>query len=332
MMSSDLFFRDKIPVAILGATGKFGERLIHKLAQHPWFQIVALCDDLENSWRRTYGEVVSESFRLPESIKNLLLHSSEVPLSLPLVFSALQNREGSLWKEKLWAQSGAYVISSASDREVESIPLIIPEVNSNYLSLLFLKSKQEKIIGTPHPLVYGLVLALKPLMDRYGIEAVQIDACQLDDHNSAQGKDEEIELEQQILYLLGSLEGGGVKKASFAMSFPGDFFSRRESSILVGIKLKKKAEFEEIIQSWLRFRSESDRLTLPSAFYHPLFYRTEFLPVPDPHQIAVYLNDIQPSLSMDFSFKLSFSDHFEQGVSSLILNAELLLASGHIYW
>ena len=33
---------EKIPVAILGATGAVGQRFIQLLADHPWFEIVAL--------------------------------------------------------------------------------------------------------------------------------------------------------------------------------------------------------------------------------------------------------------------------------------------------
>jgi len=33
---------NKIPVAILGATGLVGQRLIQLMSEHPWFEIAAL--------------------------------------------------------------------------------------------------------------------------------------------------------------------------------------------------------------------------------------------------------------------------------------------------
>ncbi len=33
---------DKIPVAVLGATGAVGQRFVQLLADHPWFEIRAL--------------------------------------------------------------------------------------------------------------------------------------------------------------------------------------------------------------------------------------------------------------------------------------------------
>jgi len=35
---------DKIPVAVLGATGAVGQRFVQLLSDHPWFEISALLD------------------------------------------------------------------------------------------------------------------------------------------------------------------------------------------------------------------------------------------------------------------------------------------------
>jgi len=37
-----MFDRPKIPVAVLGATGAVGQRFVQLLADHPWFELVAL--------------------------------------------------------------------------------------------------------------------------------------------------------------------------------------------------------------------------------------------------------------------------------------------------
>ena len=46
MMKSEFHFRDKIPVAILGATGAVGQRFVELLSHHPWFEIVSLWQPL----------------------------------------------------------------------------------------------------------------------------------------------------------------------------------------------------------------------------------------------------------------------------------------------
>ena len=45
----------KIPVAILGATGAVGQRLVSILFDHPWFEPVALCAS-ERSAGKPYGQ------------------------------------------------------------------------------------------------------------------------------------------------------------------------------------------------------------------------------------------------------------------------------------
>ncbi|MBC8163948.1 MAG: aspartate-semialdehyde dehydrogenase, partial [Roseiflexaceae bacterium] len=47
----------KIPVAILGATGAVGQRLVTLLYNHPWFEIAALTGS-ERTVGRPYGELV----------------------------------------------------------------------------------------------------------------------------------------------------------------------------------------------------------------------------------------------------------------------------------
>ena len=47
----------RIPVAVLGATGVVGQRLVALLARHPWFCAGELLAS-ERSAGRTYGEAV----------------------------------------------------------------------------------------------------------------------------------------------------------------------------------------------------------------------------------------------------------------------------------
>ena len=46
--------KDKIPVAVLGATGSVGQRFISLLDQHPWFVVTALA---------AYDRSAGKSFR-----------------------------------------------------------------------------------------------------------------------------------------------------------------------------------------------------------------------------------------------------------------------------
>ena len=46
---------DKIPVGILGATGTVGQRFVQLLADHPWFEVVAVTGS-DRTVGRPYGE------------------------------------------------------------------------------------------------------------------------------------------------------------------------------------------------------------------------------------------------------------------------------------
>ena len=47
----------KIPIAILGATGAVGQRMIQLLHNHPWFEITVLTGS-DRTIGRPYGELV----------------------------------------------------------------------------------------------------------------------------------------------------------------------------------------------------------------------------------------------------------------------------------
>jgi len=325
MMSSDLFFREKIPVAILGAAGKLGEGLIQKLSQHPWFEIAALCDDSRNVIGHSYGQVISESSPLSLKIKNLVLQSCKIPLNYPLVFSCLQSTENPLYEEKLWEASGSCVVVSPLQELENGIPLIFPEVNGDDLAFNRSLNKKIRIIGTPHQLVCGVALALKPLLDRYGLDDVQIYVSQFDELACA-------ESEQQILLLLGCLGGRDLQKEKFTIRMQKGANGEKENVISMAIKLKRQAQQEEIIQCWRQFHSASERLTLPSASYHPLFYSSGSVTSPIDKEIDIYLEELQVESNMDFTFKFSFSPGKQEGVSGMLLNGELLVVSGDVYW
>src|SRR5512138_1184942 len=81
---------NKRPVAILGATGLVGQRLVRMLDDHPWLEIQALAAS-DQSVGRPYGEAVK--WRLPNdmpaSVRQMIVQPCEPKLDAALVFSAL---------------------------------------------------------------------------------------------------------------------------------------------------------------------------------------------------------------------------------------------------
>ena len=69
---------EKIPVAVLGATGAVGQKFVTLLADHPWFEIAALAAS-ERSAGKRYGEVARwmDARPLPPHIGEMEVHPCE---------------------------------------------------------------------------------------------------------------------------------------------------------------------------------------------------------------------------------------------------------------
>ena len=92
----------KIKVAVLGATGMVGQRMLQRLAVHPFFQIAYLGAS-SRSAGKTYEDATRWRLegRCPKNIKDILVHdcakiklaisdsSSDFFEDIPIVFSAL---------------------------------------------------------------------------------------------------------------------------------------------------------------------------------------------------------------------------------------------------
>ena len=80
-----------------------------------------------------------------------------------------------------WLRAGYPVISNAkSFRMHPDVPLLIPEINPDHIFLIKNQDWQSAgyIVTNPNCSTVGLTCALKPLHDRFGLEAVQVTTMQ----------------------------------------------------------------------------------------------------------------------------------------------------------
>src|ERR1044072_2244441 len=82
--------RERIPVAILGATGSVGQRFVQLLENHPWFRLHEVVAS-ERSAGKSYGEAADWRLEplLPASAAPLKVNSLGDELESRLVFSGL---------------------------------------------------------------------------------------------------------------------------------------------------------------------------------------------------------------------------------------------------
>src|SRR5262249_13429059 len=124
-------------VGILGATGTVGQRLIHMLRYHPFFEVTALGASDRSEGKR-FVEVCNWKLpcEMPEAVKEIQVYGCNPPLDCDLVIASLP-AEIAVEAETAFAAAGYPVISNSSAfRMAEDVPLIVPEINPDHLDLI----------------------------------------------------------------------------------------------------------------------------------------------------------------------------------------------------
>jgi len=275
----------KIPVGILGATGIVGQRFIQMLERHPWFEVAWLAAS-ERSEGRLYGEAARWRMKtgLPSRVANMRLAPASPEGAPKVIFAALDSGIAAELEPR-FADAGCAVVSNSSALRMQAdVPLVIPEVNADHLQLIDIQSWRQKSGGfavtNPNCSAIGLVLALAPLHQQFGLEtviAVTMQAVSGAGYPGVASLDilgnvipyiakEEEKMEEETRKLLGALNGRGIKMADFAMSAQCNRVAVEDGHTeSVSIKLKTKASPDEIIKTWNNFRSLPQKLKLPSA-------------------------------------------------------------------
>jgi len=353
----DLNFREKVPVGILGATGAVGQRFVSLLSSHPWFQIEFLGAS-ENSVGKAYGKAVhwTLSTPIPEEVAQIPIQKC-VPeaAKCTLFFSALDSSVA-YDTELSFAKRGFVVVSNTKAHRMDpDVPLLIPEVNAKHLALIEAQKKKNKgfIVTNPNCSVIALSLALKPLYDRFGLEAVEVVTLQAISGSGHPGipsldimdnvipfiSDEEEKIETEPLKILGSFDSGKIDYASFKISAQANRVPVTDGHMAcLSVKFKEKPSEKSIIDAWTGFTGEAQVLELPFAPAHPLqYFEEENYPQPKLHRdlnrgMTVSIGRLRKCPILDNKFVILSHNTLRGAAGGAILNAELLVKQGLIFW
>jgi len=256
-----------IEVGILGATGMVGQRFIQLLENHPWFRIAWLAASDRSSGKR-YEDAAK--WRLdtpcPDRIAKMVI-SPNSPEGAPRVIFAALDTEIARELEPQFAAAGCAVVSnSAAFRMTPNVPLVIPEVNADHLHLIEAQPWRREsggyIVTNPNCSAIGLVMALKPIQERFGIEQIFVTTMQAVSGAGYPGvasmdilgnvvpyiKNEEEKMEAETLKLLGSLDGHSIKPLNARMSAHCNRVPVEDGHTeSVSIKLARPATREEML-------------------------------------------------------------------------------------
>src|SRR5438093_7180218 len=274
----------KITVGILGATGIVGQRFVQMLEQHPWFEVGWLAAS-DRSEGRSYGEAARWRLKtaIPELVAKMRVSPAK-PDGAPKVIFAALDASIAAELEPQFADAGCAVVSNSSAlRMQKDVPLVIPEVNADHIKLLECQAWRRKsggfVVTNPNCSAIGLVMALAPLQQSFGLETVMAVTMQAVSGAGYPGvasldilgnvipyiAKEEEKMEEETLKLLGSLNGAGVTPGSFGMSAQCNRVAVEDGHTeSVSVKLKKKVQPGEIIKVWNEFRSAPQELQLPA--------------------------------------------------------------------
>ena len=261
--------------------------------------------------------------------------------------------------EPAFANAGCAVLSNSSAfRMAPNVPLVIPEVNADHLEMIEEQPSRQSsggyMVTNPNCSTIGLVMALKPIEERFGIEQIFVTTMQavsgagypgvasmdiLDNVVPYIGGEEE-KMEAETLKLLGKLEGHAVNPLAARMSahcnrVPVVDGHTECVSIKLGNKLGRTATREEIVEAWSEFRPLAGR-DLPFAPEQPV----EWAGQPDRPQprldrnrgrgMAVTVGRLRPCNLLDWKFVLLSHNTVRGAAGATILNAELLASLGKL--
>src|SRR5262249_4265330 len=168
-------------VGIAGATGLVGQRLVGRLADHPWFRIQALGAS-ERSAGRPYGETVRWTLGrpIPPALFGSLVARCEPEAfsGCDFVLSALDAPVARDVEPALAGAGLAVVSNSSAFRMDPAVPLLIPEVNGRHVLRLKGRERSGFIVTNPNCSVTGLALALAPLHRAFGVVRVVVTTMQ----------------------------------------------------------------------------------------------------------------------------------------------------------
>jgi aspartate-semialdehyde dehydrogenase len=346
----------KIPVGILGATGMVGQRFIQLLENHPWFEVAWVAAS-ERSFGKPYAEAAKWRMRtpIPKRIARMKL-SPAAPAGAPGVIFAALDADIARELEPQFAAAGSAVVSNSSAfRMQEDVPLVIPEVNPDHLKLIAKQSWRKKsggyIVTNPNCSAIGLVLALAPLHQAFGIEKVFVTTMQAVSGAGYPGvasldilgnvvpyiKSEEEKMEAETRKLLGRLKASQVSPADFGMTAHCNRVAVEDGHTeSVSISFKKKAPAEKIIAAWNGFRALPQQMRLPHAPAQPVYYDDR----PDRPQprfdvdrgngMTASVGRLRPCGLLDWKFTVLSHNTIRGAAGAALLNAEILKAQGLI--
>jgi aspartate-semialdehyde dehydrogenase len=356
---------EKLRVGILGATGMVGQRFVHLLDGHPWFQVVAVAAS-PRSAGKPYAQAVQGRWAMPSeippAIADLVVGDVQdvdrLSGEVAFVFSALDMDKQEIRDlEDNYARHECPVVSNNSaHRWTPDVPMIMPEINPEHLDVI---QAQRRRLGTrrgfvvvkPNCSIQPYVPAFHALADHCPTRAV---VCTYQAVSGA-GKTlatwpemvdniipyiggEEDKSVREPLKIWGRVEDGEIVPAE------GPVMSAQCIRVpvsdghmaAVSVSFEKKPPVDLILQRWASFAGKPQELELPSAprpFLHYFGEDTRPQTKLDRdlgHGMAIAIGRLREDNLFDYKFVALSHNTVRGAAGGAVLIAELLQAEGRL--
>ena len=356
-----------------------GQRFIQMLHKHPWFEVAWLAAS-DRSAGKTYGEACKWKLEtpMPAHIAAMTVMpnvpeaqvgaggAGERSIPIPKIIFAALDADIARELEPKFAAAGCAVVSNSSAfRMTADVPLVVPEVNADHLELIERQSWRKEpseggqpggyIVTNPNCCAIGLVLALKPLEERFGIESLFVSTMQAVSGAGYPGvasldilgnvvpyiKNEEEKLQEEVGKLLGRAvsDKAGVARIEMLDAKVSAHCNRVAvedgHTECVSIKLRTKATREEVLAAWSEF-APLKRLRLPSAPEQPVEFDAS-VDRPQPRLDRMRGNGMTATVGrlracnlLDWKFVVLSHNTIRGAAGAAVLNAEVLARLGKL--
>ncbi len=349
---------ERIPVAVLGATGSVGQRFVQLLDGHPWFEVVALTgSQLKSGLPYSQGchWVLDEA--MPEWAREMILQDSDLISSdVSIAFSAMPSQVAHEIEPRL-ARIGIMVCSNASAfREEPDVPILLPEVNPDHCELIATQRHNREweggIVTNPNCTSTGMTVVLKALEEAFGLKRVFVVSMQALSGAGYPGvasldiidnvipfiSGEESKVEWEPRKMLGTLGEGSIDLAEFVISAHTNRVAVRDGHMVcLSVELKHPSTVEQVQEALSVYQAPSASRELPSAPHPVILVRDEpERPQPRLDRMAgqgmtTVVGRLRPDPLFDMKMVVLSHNTIRGAAGGSIFNAELLVQEGFIH-
>ncbi|MCI4348248.1 MAG: aspartate-semialdehyde dehydrogenase, partial [Thermoplasmata archaeon] len=284
---------NKIPSAILGASGYIGQHFARLLARHPRFEVPRL-----TGGERSEGQRLEEVWQLTEEPPRELAGERFRRLSpaqlqregVQIVFGAIPSGLAGPVETEC-RRRGIHVFSNAADHRLDpDVPLLVPEVNAAHLRAIAGRTRGRALLVTnPNCTATGLVLALTPVWALLSPRAVHVTTYQalsgagypgvaslsITDNVVPYIPQEEEKVAQESNRILGAVRGGRVIPGRVPFLANCARVAVRDGHLeAVTVEARHRPSLTSLIESWRQF-DPLRSLPVPTAPHPPVEMRSQ---------------------------------------------------------